>query len=42
MPDKNKDVESNFLMNWANKNLDITKKKKKNKLIDAALKGEGN
>ena len=36
--DKNKDVKSNFLLNWANKNLDITKNKKKKKIIKDALK----
>tara|TARA_R100001082_G_C4261896_1_gene115930 strand:+ start:435 stop:557 length:123 start_codon:yes stop_codon:yes gene_type:complete len=35
---KNKDVESNFLLNWADKKLDITKKKQKNKIINDAFK----
>ena len=38
MADKNKDVQSNFLLNWANNKLDITKKKKKNKIIKDAFK----
>jgi hypothetical protein len=38
MTNNNKDVKSNFLLNWANKNLDITKKKKKNKIIKDAFK----
>ena len=38
MADKNKDVKSNFLLNWANNKLDITKKKEKNKIIKKAFK----
>ena len=30
---KNKDVKSNFLLNWAKQNLDVTRNKKKTKVI---------
>jgi len=37
MKNKNKDVESNFLLNWADNKLDITKNKTKKKIIKKLL-----